>query len=83
VTTTGAIFVVTDTQVSYLRPARLDDLLDVTVQSTEAGRASMQLRQQAWRGRNCWPKAASASAASMPPRCAAPHSRTPCSTGCA
>jgi len=45
---TGAMFVVTDTQVSYKRPARLDDLLDVTVQVTDAGRASFTIRQQAW-----------------------------------
>ncbi|MFT3816971.1 MAG: tol-pal system-associated acyl-CoA thioesterase [Rubrivivax sp.] len=47
---TGAIFVVTDTQVSYKRPARLDDLLDVTVAVGEAGRASFTLQQQAWCG---------------------------------
>ena len=47
---TGAIFIVTDTALRYLRPARLDDLLDVTVQVTHAGRASMALAQQAWRG---------------------------------
>ena len=29
---TGAIFVVSDTQLRYLRPARLDDLLDVSVE---------------------------------------------------
>ncbi len=46
---TGAIFVVTDTQVSYKRPARLDDLLDVTVQVIESGRASLIIDQQAWR----------------------------------
>ena len=45
---TGAMFVVTDTQVSYKRPARLDDLIDVTVQVAEAGKASLTLRQQAW-----------------------------------
>ena len=45
---TGAIFVVTDTQVSYKRPARLDDLLEVTVAVVEAGRASFTLQQQAW-----------------------------------
>ena len=45
---TGAIFVVTDTQVSYKRPARLDDWLDVTVQVTESGRASFTLEQAAW-----------------------------------
>ena len=33
----------------YLRPARLDDLLEVTVTVAEAGRASLRLQQQAWR----------------------------------
>ena len=47
---TGAIFIVTDTSLRYLLPARLDDLLDVTVQVTQAGRASMTLVQQAWCG---------------------------------
>jgi acyl-CoA thioester hydrolase len=45
---TGAMFVVTDTRVSYRRPARLDDCLDVTVQVREAGRASFRIEQQAW-----------------------------------
>ena len=45
---TGAMFVVTDTQLSYRRPARLDDELDVTVRLTEAGRASFVIQQQAW-----------------------------------
>ena len=49
-TETGAIFIVTDTSLRYLLPARLDDLLDVTVQVTQAGRASLTLSQQAWRG---------------------------------
>ncbi len=47
---TGAIFIVSDTQVRYRRPARLDDLLRVTVALREAGRASLQVHQQAWRG---------------------------------
>lgn len=47
---TGAIFVVTDTQVRFLRPARLDDCLDVTATPRDLGRASMQIHQQAWRG---------------------------------
>jgi acyl-CoA thioester hydrolase len=46
---TGAIFIVADTAVRYRRPARLDDLIDVTVAVREAGRASMALAQQAWR----------------------------------
>ncbi|MBX3607695.1 MAG: tol-pal system-associated acyl-CoA thioesterase [Piscinibacter sp.] len=48
-TDTGAIFVVADTAVRYLSPARLDDLLEVTVQPQEVGRVSMSLDQQAWR----------------------------------
>ncbi len=47
---TGAIFVVTDTQVSYHSPARLDDLLRVTVELTARGSASMTMAQKAWRG---------------------------------
>ena len=44
---TGAIFVVAETSIRYLRPARLDDLLDVTVEVLEAGRATMLIAQQA------------------------------------
>jgi acyl-CoA thioester hydrolase len=47
---TGAIFVVASTSVKYLRPARLDDAIEVTVDLREAGRASMWIHQQAWRG---------------------------------
>jgi acyl-CoA thioester hydrolase len=47
---TGAIFIVSDTRVRYHRPARLDDLLDVTVLLRETGRATMLIDQQAWRG---------------------------------
>ena len=46
---TGAIFVVSDTALRYLAPARLDDLLAVTVDVREAGRATMLIAQQAWR----------------------------------
>jgi acyl-CoA thioester hydrolase len=46
---TGAIFVVSDTTLRYLAPARLDDLLTITVQPAPAGRASMTVQQQAWR----------------------------------
>ena len=45
---TGTMFIVTDTQVRYLRPARLDDLLAVTVKVEHAGRAQMTIAQQAW-----------------------------------
>jgi acyl-CoA thioester hydrolase len=47
---TGLMFVVTDTAVRYLQPARLDDELQVTVQVVQHARASMSLQQQACRG---------------------------------
>jgi len=43
----GGMFVVTDTQVRYQRPARLDDLLLVTAELSDAGRASLTIRQSA------------------------------------
>jgi acyl-CoA thioester hydrolase len=46
----GAMFIVTDTTISYRRPARLDDALDVTARLLELRRASLQISQQAWRG---------------------------------
>jgi acyl-CoA thioester hydrolase len=46
---TGAIFVVTDTQVRYHLPARLDDLLHITVQLRARGAASLHITQQALR----------------------------------
>jgi acyl-CoA thioester hydrolase len=49
---TGTVFIVTDTAVRYLRPARLDDLLDVTVVLEHAGRAQMAIAQQAWKRSN-------------------------------
>ena len=48
--TTGAIFVVAETQISYHAPARLDDELRVTVALKARGTASMTMAQQAWRG---------------------------------
>jgi acyl-CoA thioester hydrolase len=47
---TGCMFVVQETSVRYLRPARLDDWLVITVDVTERGRASLRIAQQAWRG---------------------------------
>ncbi len=44
------MFVVAHTAVNYLRPARLDDELELTVSVREAGRASMTIAQQAWCG---------------------------------
>ena len=42
----GGMFVVAETNVRYLRPARLDDELIVTASLIEAGRASMIIGQQ-------------------------------------
>ena len=42
------MFVVSDTQVRYLSPARLDDALIVTALPLEIGRASMTIQQQAF-----------------------------------
>lgn len=47
---TGAMFVVSEVQTRYLAPAKLDDLLSVSVVVEEQGAASMVLTQQAWRG---------------------------------
>lgn len=47
---TGAIFVVAEVNLRYLASARLDDLLNISVQVEEQGSASMLIAQQAWRG---------------------------------
>jgi acyl-CoA thioester hydrolase len=44
--TTGGMFVVVQTDVRYLRPARLDDELMVTARLKDSGRASMTIGQQ-------------------------------------
>ena len=44
--TTGGMFVVAETTLRYLRPARLDDELIVTASLQQGGRASMTIRQQ-------------------------------------
>ena len=46
----GGMFVVTDVQVQYHRPARLDDQLLVTTWMQETGRACLTIGQQARRG---------------------------------
>ncbi len=48
---TGGMFVVVESSVKYLRPARLDDELVVTARLQEAGRAGMLIAQQALLGR--------------------------------
>lgn len=45
-----AMFVVSETALRYLQPARLDDLLRVTVVPQPPGRASLTVAQQVWRG---------------------------------
>ncbi len=47
---TGAIFIVTDTALRYLLPARLDDQLEVSVALSRRTHTRMGFVQQAWRG---------------------------------
>jgi len=47
---TSGMFVVSDTRVRYLRSARLDDQLRVTVLLKAYGRATFEVAQQVWRG---------------------------------
>ncbi len=44
----GGMFVVIETQVRYLRPARLDDLMRVTARVQEPGRVVLGIAQQAF-----------------------------------
>jgi acyl-CoA thioester hydrolase len=44
------MFVVAETHLRYLQPARLDDELSITVELVETGRASLLIEQRAWRG---------------------------------
>ena len=44
----GGMFVVAETRVRYLRPARLDDLLVVNASLQETGRASLTIAQQVY-----------------------------------
>ena len=43
----GGMFVVSASQVNYLRPARLDDVLSVSAQLTDLAKASMTITQAA------------------------------------
>ncbi len=43
-------FVVSETHVRYLAPARLDDVIDVSVDVVRAGAASLRIAQEARRG---------------------------------
>ncbi len=44
---TGGIFVVSDAHLKYLRPARLDDAVRITVHLREMGRSSLTIEQEA------------------------------------
>ena len=46
----GAIFVVKHASIDYQAPAKLDDVLELTLSIEKLGRASVQFHQQAWRG---------------------------------
>jgi acyl-CoA thioester hydrolase len=46
----GIAFVVAETAVRYRLPARLDDMLDITVRVAHLGQASLEVVQEAWRG---------------------------------
>jgi acyl-CoA thioester hydrolase len=46
---TGIAFVVAETAVRYRLPARLDDVLEITVRVAHLGQASLGVEQQAWR----------------------------------
>jgi acyl-CoA thioester hydrolase len=46
----GGMFVVSETSVRYLAPARLDDELIVTAQLEAGGRASLIISQKAYKG---------------------------------
>jgi acyl-CoA thioester hydrolase len=43
---TGGMFVVTETQLKYLSPARLDDVLHVSAEIIEKGRANLKIKQE-------------------------------------
>lgn len=45
----GVMFVVASTALDYLRPARLDDELEISVVVERMGRASVDFMQTAWR----------------------------------
>lgn len=45
----GIAFVVTETSVRYRRPARLDDMISISVEVRHRGQASLAVFQQAWR----------------------------------
>jgi acyl-CoA thioester hydrolase len=47
--TNGGVFVVAECHVKYLKPAVMDDLLTIRIDSVQAGRASANFNQSIWR----------------------------------
>ena len=62
--TPGFAFVVRSMQIDFLRPARMDDVLDVVTWPVAVKGASITLAQEVRRARRCWSR----------PRCASPSS---------
>ena len=54
----GVMFIVRSIEMKFVRPARLDDLLDVTVEVQRPGRAQVTLEQQVRRDRDTLVRAA-------------------------
>ncbi|MFT6077921.1 MAG: acyl-CoA thioester hydrolase, partial [Rickettsiales bacterium] len=42
----GIVFVVRDCHTKYLKPARMDDLIDVSVEIIEVGKVSLRMKQE-------------------------------------
>lgn len=53
----GILFVVRAVEIEYLRPARFNDALDVTLELTEHGRSQITISQQVLRGHEVLTKA--------------------------
>ena len=45
----GVLFTVVESQLKYLRPARIDDLLAISCEPVIAGRVAIDFRQRVWR----------------------------------
>ena len=64
---TGLMFVVAETRLRYLAPARLDDLLTLTANPGPPGVPASSCGNARCAATRCWPRARSASAACAPP----------------
>ena len=52
-TANGVVFVVRSISLDYLKPARLDDMLEITVALADAGASRIGLAQRVQRGAEC------------------------------